>query len=139
VKTKRWSLFAVTVALLLCAGPVLAHHGEGAYDTTKLVTIRGTVVNFQFINPHILIVIDVKDAKGNLDHWHGELSSPNLVGRSAGWTKNTLRAGDMVILTGYRVKGNATALRLQIVSLANGTQLYPKLETGHEPGTGTGL
>ena len=54
-----------------------AHHGTANFDTTKSVTVKGTVTNFQFINPHVTIALDVKDDKGNVQNWQGALTSPN--------------------------------------------------------------
>jgi hypothetical protein len=65
----------------------------------KKVTIKGTVTEFQFINPHVLIFMDVKDDSGNVQKWQGELTSPNRLSR-AGWTKSTLKVGSQVTLTG---------------------------------------
>lgn len=119
------TLIAVMAAFLMVSIPAFAHHGDAAYDTTKTVTVKGTVTDFQFINPHVEIFINVKDASGNVVKWQGELTSPNHLARE-GWTRETLKPGDVIILAGYRAKNGAPSLRLQKVTMADsGTVLYP--------------
>jgi hypothetical protein len=50
------------------SGPLQAHHGVAAYDTTKTVSVRGTVTDFQFINPHVLISLNMKNDKGEIEN-----------------------------------------------------------------------
>jgi hypothetical protein len=109
---------------------VLAHHGDAGYDTTKLVTVKGTVTEFHFANPHIEIFIDAKKEDRSVEKWHGELNSPNLVARMVGWNGKTLKPGDEIALVGYRAKNGLNVLRLEKVSLSNGTELYPKNGNG---------
>jgi len=118
----RVLLFA---GILMVSYPVFAHHGDASYDA-KSVSVKGTVTAFLFVNPHIQITINAKDDKGNPQTWQGELNSPNLVARSAGWTKTTLKPGDEIILVGYQAKNGTPFLRLQKVLQADGTPLYPK-------------
>jgi hypothetical protein len=78
---------------------LLAHHGTGAsYDSTKSVTITGTLTKFSWTNPHSYVELDVKGADGQIVHWAGELNSPGIL-QTAGWKKDTLKAGDQVTLT----------------------------------------
>ncbi len=72
------------------------------------VTLQGTVTDFKFINPHSLVLFDVKDDKGEVEHWQGEITAPNKLAR-AGWTKHSLNAGDKVTITGVVGKNNAHA------------------------------
>ena len=93
------SLFAVG-ALLVLSGPAFAHHGSAAYDMSKTITVTGAVTDFQFINPHVLISMDVKDpSTGKIEKWAGELTSPNRLARD-GWTKSTIKPGDVLTWTG---------------------------------------
>lgn len=115
---------AVLVGVLLVSAPMLAHHGDAAYDTTKVVTVKGTVAQFNFINPHVEIFIDVKGENGKVERWQGELTSPNMLARR-GWTKSTLKLGEEITLAGYRAKNGAPSLRLQKVIGADGKQIYP--------------
>ncbi len=89
-----------TIALLILSVPVLAHHGTAAFDTTKMVKVKGTVANLQFTNPHVLLFFDCKNEKGDTEQWQGELTAPNKLMR-AGWDKHTLKPGDSVTVGGY--------------------------------------
>jgi hypothetical protein len=125
--------FAVLV-LAICGVVIspgaLAHHGDAGYDTSKLVTVKGTVTEFHFQNPHIEIFIDVKKEDRSIEKWHGELNSPNLVARMAGWNGKTLKPGDEIVLIGYRAKNGLSVLRLEKVLLSNGTEIFPKNGNG---------
>jgi hypothetical protein len=118
---KLVSFLAVTVAALLGSAPLLAHHGEANYDTDKIVSVKGTVSDFEFINPHTLITVDVKNDKGEIEKWACEARSPGMLVRVGGWDKTTLKAGDVITVFGYRAKNGATLLRLQKLTLADGT------------------
>ena len=88
-----------------------AHHGDaGRYDE-KLVTLDGTVVELQMINPHAIIVIDVKNADGKVMRWQAEGGGPGALARE-GWTNNTLKPGDKITLIGRRVKSGAPYMNL---------------------------
>ncbi|HEX3375214.1 MAG TPA: DUF6152 family protein [Candidatus Acidoferrales bacterium] len=119
---KKLALFAVlAIAALIASAPLLAHHGEANYDTDKIVSVKGTVTEFQFINPHTLIALDVKNDKGEMEKWNCEARSPGMLVRAGGWDKGTLKVGDVITVYGYRGKNGALVLRLQKLSLADGT------------------
>src|ERR1039458_8572638 len=88
--------------------PLFAHHGTGAsYDTTKQVTVKGTVTGFKWSNPHVQIYFDAQDADGNVVHWSaGEGASPFTYAK-AGWNRNTLKPGDKitVVMNPSKVEG----------------------------------
>ena len=75
--------------------PLIAHHGTAAYDTSKVVTVKGTMADFRFVNPHVQLFFDVKNEKGETEHWQAELTAPNKLSR-AGWDKHTLKPGDLI-------------------------------------------
>jgi hypothetical protein len=114
VKTLPYLLILASV-LGITAPPVLAHHSFAAdYDASKPITLRGRVTKFDWMNPHARLYLDVKDDSGKLIHWEFELGSPNTLMRS-GWTRNSLKIGDEVTVTGCRSKdysnqGNATSI-----------------------------
>ncbi len=119
---KKFALFlALTFAALLVSTPLLAHHGEANYDTDKVVSVKGTVSGFEFINPHTLITVDVKNDKGEMEKWNCEARSPGMLVRVGGWDKNTLKIGDVITVFGYRAKNGTTVMRLQKLTLADGT------------------
>jgi len=119
----RKRIFILTILLLgvlLVSNAAFAHHGEANYDTSVVVDVRGTVSDFQFINPHVLIHIDAKDSSGNLENWTCEATSPNFLLRR-GWTKSTLKPGDEITASGHRTKNGAPLLRLMKI-VANGKE-----------------
>ena len=97
------SMWAVAAALwrmaVAAVGIGQAHHGSAAYGETT-VTLSGVVTEFKFVNPHVLVLWDVKDESGALQHWSGERSGPNSMARERGWNRNTIKPGDQVTITG---------------------------------------
>jgi hypothetical protein len=122
-------LFAMLV-LAVCTLAILpdasAHHGNVAYDMTKLVTVKGTVTEYYFTNPHVQILVDVKRDDGSTEKWRSELNSPNIVARVTGWNRKTFKPGDELVLVGNPAKDGAKVLRLEKVLQPDGTELYPK-------------
>lgn len=118
----RLMLLTVAASVVLLPGLMLAHHGQAAYDTTQSVTIKGTVTDFKFTNPHCIVKLNVKDDKGQNQEWQGELTSPNHLVR-AGWSVQTFKPGDAVTLTGFRAKTGANSMWITKVILGNGEEL----------------
>lgn len=117
------SLRQAVAVLALCA-PLLAHHGTSNYETTaQTINLTGTVTEFVWANPHVYVLFDVKDDKGTLVHWAGEMNSPGVL-KAAGWSKATLKAGDEVKLTLRPNKfGTPTGLLSRANMLVNGKPL----------------
>ena len=86
------------MSFLMMSLILLLHHGTGTYDSTKSVTLTGTVTEFAFTNPHAALYVDVKDEKGNVKNWAVEMNSPGVLSR-AGWTKRTFKVGDQITIT----------------------------------------
>jgi Family of unknown function (DUF6152) len=124
------AILGFAICWVMIAPGVFAHHGDAGYDTSKLVTVKGSVTEFHFQNPHIEIFVDVRKDDHSIEKWHGELNSPNLVSRMAGWSGKTLKPGDEIVLIGYRAKNGLNVLRLEKVLLANGTEIFPKNGNG---------
>jgi hypothetical protein len=123
LKILAFSLLLMFAALFVSA-PLVAHHGETNYDTEKLVTVKAaTVTNFEFINPHTQIYLDVKNGMGEIEKWTCEARSPAMLVRNGGWDKNTLKPGDVITAIGFRAKNGANILRLKKIVLANGKEL----------------
>ncbi|MFI5057309.1 MAG: DUF6152 family protein [Candidatus Acidiferrales bacterium] len=122
MRVKPFALLAVFVALFVVSSSMFAHHGTANYDMTKVVTVKGTVTDFQFINPHTLILFDVKTDKGVIEHWQAEATSPNHLVR-AGWSKDIIKTGDQITVSGFRAKNGATVMRFQKMVLANGQEI----------------
>ena len=112
-------LVALAAAGLLCAVPALAHHSFGAeYDDSKPVTITGVVTQVDWENPHIHFYLDVKDESGNITNWALEMGPPNGLERS-GWTRNTMKVGDEVIVEGTLAKDGAKQANARSVTMAS--------------------
>src|ERR1019366_5771121 len=122
MKNRLLKLFGVLAVLLMVSVPMFAHHGTSAYDTTKLTTVKGTVTDFQFNNPHVMISVETKDDKGKVEMWIGEANSPNVLTRH-GWDRDIIKKGDQITIIGYRPKNGAKTLRLQKVVLSSGQEL----------------
>ncbi len=122
MKNTRTTYIALLAGLFLFAGVAFAHHGTANYDTAKTVSVKGVVTTFEFINPHVLITVDVKDDSGKVKSWSGELTSPNRLSR-AGWSKNSIKPGDIITIGGYPTKSGSTDIWIQKVTLASGDDL----------------
>ena len=112
----------ILLGLITVSIPVLAHHGAAAYDTEKKVTMKVTVTEWFWANPHCFLKFDAKDDKGNVVHWAVETSNPSDM-VNLGWSKSTFKPGDEVTVTFIPVKNGAPIGRIQEVVLANGQTL----------------
>jgi hypothetical protein len=121
---KKLALFlAMIFSVAFISAPLLAHHGEANYDTEKIVSVKGTVTDFQFINPHVQINLDVKNDKGEIEKWIGEARSPAMLSRYGGWDRNTIKVGDVVTFYGHRTKNGTPFMRLEKIVMPDGKEL----------------
>lgn len=119
----------VTVAAGLCAAAssVLAHHGDAGRYAETVKTVTGPVVEFQFINPHSMLVIAVEDDSGDVVEWSGELGPPNSLQNRWGWDRNTFRVGDIITMTGRALRNGGPYMTLSEKSRlhdAEGNEIY---------------
>jgi hypothetical protein len=113
----------LVLALLAICVPTFAHHGSAVYDTSKPVVLNNAVVTrFVWANPHSIALFDVKDDKGNVTHWSAEAGSPSALGL-IGWTKNSIKPGDIITVYVFQSKTGNTVGRLNRIVLADGTTL----------------
>ena len=115
-------ILCAAVAGFLFAGPMFAHHGAAAYDTSQNTTLKGTVVEFDFINPHCQLFINVADESGALVKWDGEFTNPGTLHRR-GWTKDMFKPGDQITMIGNRAKNGANVLRVMKLQMADGKEI----------------
>ncbi len=121
-----WALGAAVCVICGAAG---AHHGTAAYDMSKLVTVVGTVTDFEFINPHSEVYFEVKDRAGKVEKWEAEAGSVTGMVR-AGWKKSLLKPGDRATFTGNQSKNGSYTMRLRTIMLVNGQKL--EIERGED-------
>ena len=127
MKNRVLAVFIVGAGLLLFSGPLFAHHGRSNYDVTGTATVKGIVTEFQWVNPHALILVDVTDENGKVEKWIAETNSPNTLSRQ-GWSRNTVKAGDQVTLVGHRVKGGGYYINFSKITFADGKELNPAVQ-----------
>jgi hypothetical protein len=123
MSSKIGLLFAAAV---LAAAPVAAHHGAGVFEPESKVTVQGTVTDFQFVNPHVLVYMTVKGGDGKEVQWGGELTSPNRLARDARavkWHKEILKPGDRITITGHPARNGAPMMDILKIVDAEGTVL----------------
>jgi hypothetical protein len=119
----RTKLSIATIGMLVTALPILAHHSFSAeYDFAKPITLQGTVVKWELINPHGWITLDAKDASGKVVRWAVETGNPNALLR-AGWRKDSLKPGDEVTIEGYLAKDGTPTVNGVQVTLADGRKV----------------
>ena len=120
----KLAILAGCAGLLTAALPLLAHHSFAAeYDNNKPVTLTGTVTKVEWMNPHARFYINVKDDKGAVTNWEFELGSPNGLMR-AGWTRNSLKQGDEVTVSGSLAKDGSHLSNARSVVLADGRKVF---------------
>ncbi|HEY5667049.1 MAG TPA: DUF6152 family protein [Gammaproteobacteria bacterium] len=112
------------VFLVGAASAPLAHHSVGAeFDVNGTVNIEGTVTKVEWFNPHIWIYLSVENPDGSSAEYQCEGSSPNSL-RRRGWTRDSLRPGDRVAITGLPARLDPYTCYARAVSLADGTRLF---------------
>ena len=100
------------ILLAVIAGLAFAHHGDAGRYEDNLTVLNGTVVDLQLVDPHSIIVFDVADESGKLVRWQAELNGKAGLAKGFGWTRNTVKPGDKVTITGRKVKSGAPYMNL---------------------------
>lgn len=121
--------------LFAMALPLAAHHSFGAeYDTSKPISLTGTITKIDWTNPHSFLFLDVKDDKGEVVNWKLEGYPPGVLYRT-GWRKDiTIKVGDTVTITGWRSRDSSNLAHSREVTLPDGRKLF----FGPPAGTGDG-
>jgi hypothetical protein len=104
---KKLGIVALTVGVFALSVPLLAHHGTASFDIGTNLVLKGTVTEYIWSNPHVLVKMDVKDEAGNVRNWVIEAWNP-VTQTSRGWTKNSFKPGDEVTADVTPAKNNRT-------------------------------
>jgi WD40 repeat protein len=119
---KATSFGIVLMAVGLLAVPLSAHHGAASFDNTKELTLKGTVTEWTWSNPHCFLKFDAMDETGTVRNWVVETGNPTDMSRS-GWARTSFKVGDAVTVTITPVKSGAPVGRMRRVVLPNGQTL----------------
>lgn len=122
MRIKSLALASLVAAALAISAPVFAHHAWHGYDMSNLTTVKGTVTNFDWANPHVWIALDVTDDKSNVEKWSAGGPSPSRMANT-GWDKETLKPGDQITAVGHRISDGTYFLRLVKVVKSDGREL----------------
>ena len=138
MKTSLLMVLGTVAGLFLIAVPVRAHHSFAAeFDSNKPVTLTGVVTKVEWMNPHAHFCIDVKDANGKVVNWYLETGSPNGLLRR-GWTRYSLKVGDVVTVQAYRAKDGSNMASARVVTLADGQKVFAGTADDGGPGSTSG-
>jgi hypothetical protein len=122
VKGKFLMVLALGIGVSILSLPLLAHHGNAAYDTGKNITIKGTITQWIWANPHCVLQLDVPDDRGQVAQWTAETENPSSMVHY-GWSKQAMKVGDQVTVTMIPVKNGRPVGRIIEVVLPNGEKL----------------
>jgi len=124
VGTKLFGVIAGAALLVATAAPAIAHHSFAAeFDANKPVTLKGTVVKVEWVNPHSWIHVDVKSPDGKVEQWAVEGGAPNALLRR-GWNKNSLPPGIEITVDGFAAKDGSHRANGRDITFPDGTKLF---------------
>ncbi|MES2607005.1 MAG: DUF6152 family protein [Pseudomonadota bacterium] len=119
--TKVSTGLALALALTSAAAPASAHH-SWPVNMDELITVKGTVTNFMWENPHPMIALTVTTSDGGTEQW--EVGGPAINRMEAkGWTKETVKAGDVITGVGYQFRDGQKIIRLEKITFADGKEM----------------
>jgi hypothetical protein len=140
MRKRTIGVFAAAASLLSVSLPLFAHHGTAVFDTDKKLTLKGTVTEWDWSNPHCLLQFDIKNEGGQAVHWIAETQNPAEM-ISLGWGKASFKSGDEVTITLMPVRNGRPYGRIALIVLPDGKTFITKKEgvtpreTSDSPGT----
>jgi hypothetical protein len=131
-------VFGILMAgLVVACGPAFAHHGSGlSYKMDQEITVKGTVTNFRWANPHAQLYFDETAKDGSLVHWAAEMNSPGVLIRD-GWSKTTVKPGDVITVTMHPSKSGDPVGLCGLIVLPDGRQIMGYTGTQKDAPAGT--
>ena len=126
--------FAALGLALAVAAPLFAHHSFSAEYGNEPANLKGAVTKIEWQNPHVFFYIDVRDEEtGKVTNWALEMGAPAVIQR-VGWRRNTMKIGDLVIVTGTKAKnGKPLANARSVVMASTGQKLGAGSSEGVTP------
>jgi hypothetical protein len=122
MRTQVSGVLIITAVCLMLSVSAVAHHGAASFDNEKVLTLKGTVTEWLWANPHCFLKLNAKDETGTMRNWNLELGNPTDI-TGAGYRRTTFKPGDEVTVTITPVKSGAPVGRLRTAELANGQKL----------------
>lgn len=117
---------------LFMPAAVLGHHSFAAEFSRDLpIEVAGTVTRLEWTNPHARFYVEAEDETGEVVEWDFELTTPNILMRQ-GWSRNTLRPGDKVTVTGWRARNDPHVGNAGTVTLESGKKLFTGTGSGED-------
>lgn len=124
MRNNATALSLIILAILAASLPAFAHHGNASYDTEKTVTVKGTVTEYVWANPHVFVKVDAKDESGNTQHW--VIEAQNLAAQAdLGWTNVMFKPGDQVVIDVTPAKNGRPIGRFKGRIIINGQEFKP--------------
>ena len=130
---KRNAILALAAIVGLAGLPAWAHHSFAAeYDSNQPITLKGTVTEMEWVNPHSWLHLEVKQADGSVVQWTCETAPPNMLYRQ-GWRRSSLQKGDQVTVEGFRAKDRSATMSARSVTTADGKRMFAGSATDGAP------
>jgi hypothetical protein len=128
-RIKALGQLVAMLGIMLCV-PAVAHHSFAVFFDNEqgIVAVRGVVTEFNFKNPHGVIRLNVTGKSGAIEEWRAETNSPSILERR-GWKKDSIKAGEEIVIEGWRARDGANYMRMRKVTRADGTPVGVPFES----------
>jgi len=135
MNTAKLATVAGVMVWIAAAAPAFAHHSFAAeFDLDKPITLHGTAVKWEMINPHSYITLDVMNDDGSVTRWSVEMGAPSALYRN-GWRKDSVKVGDELTIEGYKARDGSNTIFGSQARLADGTRVLGGAPKNLQPST----